>query len=580
AIARLWPLVLSAWAGAYLAVLCAAVLTLLNVSPLPGHAPLSLWPLVLVARAHLVSAILLGALVVGVSLATYAAHRMGLVAWRRAFAPYVLERVSRLDPTRYVPRYVAGVYLWRHDANTGVFADEVARARLSAAAKQRPGGAGDVPLGICVYGRPTQGKTRLAWEAMREALPGWTFVRWRHTLRPFDLRALRSKRVVLWLDDLHEFANQNEAVILSDLPRRCAEASIRLVVVATCRDGDGETRACRYLESLLERLTPLRLTNISDEEADQLVAAFAKERVDVSRAAFNRTPGSLLLNLQEYRSERFPRLPDEAKCVLRAIKLLRSAHIFTYPAWRVRRAAIDIFGMPPGAWASAVESVVGAGFVWLPPGRLTRNSELELAAAIYLDAAVPDYLTPNAEPSDDWPWLQESLERRRDGEALLHLGGALGEQRGGVGPFLPTDPYAIKLAAVTCYRGALDVYSRNRTPEEWAVAQANLAAALSRQADVTQGMLRQDLRRQASAAYRAALEIFTQETDPASWALTHYSLADLCQRRASDAVYAGEVEDACVILRQAWRYAERALAFYTERSDSTSYRQVTALRTS
>lgn len=579
AAARLWPLVFWAWVGAYVAALLLSLLALLNVSLLPGHAPLSLWPLVFFAQAHPLAAAILAGIVVSISLAIYAAHRHRLATWRRILAPYALARVSRLDPHRYIPRYVASVYLWRRDATTEVVADEMARAQLRAAAKRRHTTTG-IPLGICVYGRPTQGKTRLVWEAMRDVLPGWTFVRWRHTLRPLDLRALRSRRIVLWLDDLHEFANQNEAVILSDLPRRCAEAGIRLVVVASCRDGEDETRACRYLESLLERLTPIRLTNITGDEADQLVAALTKEGVSVSRAAFNHTPGSLLLDLQEYRTERYPRLPDEARCVLRAMKLLRSARIFTYPAWRVRRTARDVFGLAPAAWESAIQSLLDTGFLTLAPGSTSRSHYLEPAASIYLDAAVPDYLTPNAEPGDDWPWLQESLERRGDGEALLHLGGSLTEQRAGVGPFLPTDPYAIKLAAVTCFRGALDVYSRNTTPEEWAVAQANLAAALSRQAEVTQGMLRQDLRRQASAAYRAALEIFTRENDPASWALTQHSLADLCQRRARDAVYAGEVEDACENLWQAWRYAERALEFYTPRTDAARFRQVTALRAS
>lgn len=579
-VARLWPIVLWGWIGAYVAVLLASLLALLNVPPLLDPTLLSLWPLLLFAQGHPLTAAVICCGVVGGSLAVYAAHRLRLAQWQRMLAPYILARVSRLDPSRYIPRYVAGVYLWRRDVITGAFADEMARARLRAASKRRPAATNDMPLGICVYGRPTQGKTRLVWEALQDVLPNWTFVRWRHTLRPFDLRALRSKRIVVWLDDLHEFANANEAVILSDLPRRCAEAGIRLVVVATCRDGEDETRACRYLESLLERLTPIRLTNITEEEADQLVAAFAKEGVAVSRADFSHTPGSLLLDIQEYRTQRYPRLPEEARCVLRAMKLLRSAHIYTYPAWRVRRTAIDIFGLAPAAWAGAVQSLVDAGFLRVVRGPTSRSSFLEAAASMYLDAAVPDYLTPNADPGNDWPWLQESLERRGDGEALLHLGGALSEQRASVGPFLPTDPYAIKLAAVTCFRGALDLYSRNHTPEEWAVAQANLAAALSRQAELTQGMLRLDLRRQASAAYRAALEIFTKENDPASWALTQYSLADLCQRRAKDAVYAGEVEDACSNLRQAWRYAERALEFYTPHGDPAHYRQVAALRSS
>lgn len=576
--AYLWPFVRWIWVSVFLGTLALALLDALNLPLLPGHAPISLWPVIQLAQTHPATTATIGGIVIGASLAVFVAHRLRLASWRRVLAPYVLARVRRLDPNRYIPRYTASVYLWRRAADTGEFVDEIARKALQITAKRRASAAMDVPLGICVYGRPAQGKTRLAWEAMRAVLPSWTFVRWRHTLRPFDLRELRNRRIVLWLDDLHEFANHSEAVILNDLPRRCAEAGIRLVIVATCRDGEDEVRACRYLESLLAWLTAIRLDNITQEEANQLAAALTKAGVSIVRETQTHTPGSLLLSLHEYRNIRYPRLPEEAKCVLRAMKMLRSARIFSYPDWRVRVAASDIFGLAPAAWDRAVQTLVQTGFLTLAPASTRDTHQLEPSATIYLDSAVPDYLTPNAEPSDDWPWLQDILEHQGDGEALLYLGGAYTEQRASVGPFLPTDPYANKLAAVACFRGALDLYSRKSAPDEWAVAQANLAAALSRQAELTQGMLRQDLRRQAAAAYRAALEVFTKESDPAEWALTEYSLAELHQYRAKDAVYAGEVENACSNLWQAWRYVERALEFYTPSADPARYRQVITLR--
>src|SRR5579859_6433992 len=74
---------------------------------------------------------------------------------------------SHLDGNRYIPRYVAQVYLQRHDAITDADADTAAEEALRHAVATNGAGA----LGICVFGRPALGKTRLAWEAMQGVLP-------------------------------------------------------------------------------------------------------------------------------------------------------------------------------------------------------------------------------------------------------------------------------------------------------------------------------------------------------------------------------------------------------------------------
>lgn len=574
-LARVWIVLRWLWGG-LLALVCGAlVVTALLPGAHLGDVPLR-FRSVSLGSAHEAVAVLWVAAIL--SLCAFAAYRATRAAHARVLAPYVLRPVRRLSPSAYIPRYVDGVYLCRDDAATGRSADDAARAALYTAAAHRPGRSHRWTLGVCVYGRPTQGKTRLAWEAMRSALPGWTLLRWRHTLEPVDLSGLRGRSVALWLDDLHEYANANEAVTVNDLPARLAAAGARVVVVATCRDGEDETRACKYLESLIERLTPIRLTNIGESEADQLVAALAKRGVSVPRESFSQTPGSLLLDVQGMRTQRYPALTGDAQQVLCALKLLRSARIYTYPSERVRAVAIDVFGLPPAGWRPAVEGLMGAGFLrWsIAPG--TGERLLEPVAAVYIDTVVPEYLNANAESGDDWPWLQECLERYGDGEALLALGNAYAELRPGVGPFLPSDPATTRLQSAMCFRAALDVFSRGDAPYCWAVTQANLAAALTRLAEMAQGIQRTDLRRQASAAYRAALEIFTRDNDPASWALTQFSLADLFYRRAADSVYLGDTADAREYLGQAWRAVGCALTVYTRTDDPAHHREVTALR--
>lgn len=515
-----------------------------------------------------------------VSLCAFAAYRAELADRRRALTPYVLRPVRRANPSAYIPHHVKGVYLNRTDATTGKSADDAALAALYTAAAHRRGKSHRWTLGICVFGRPTQGKTRLAWEAMRTALSDWTLLRWRHTLEPPNLAPLRGKRIALWLDDLHEYANPNEAVVLHDVMTWLEASGARVVVVATCRDGEEEIRACKYLESLVGRLTPIRLTNITDEAADQLVAALTKVGAPAPRESFAQTPGSILLDVQGMRTRAYPALPESAQQVLRALKLLRSARIFTYPAERVRATALDVFGMAPAAWPDAVEALRHAGFVRCERAKRAGECPIVPVASAYLDVIVPEYVNANAELSDDWPWLQESLERRGDGEALLALGNAYAEQQPGLGPFLPSDPATTRLESAMCFRAALDVFRRGVAPYVWAVTQANLAASLSRLAELSHGIQRTDLRRQSATAYRAALEIFTRETTPASWALTRCSLAELYHRRAADAVYLGQTADACDYLRQAWRHARSALMVYSREDDPAHHRQVTRLRAS
>ena len=262
---------------------------------------------------------------------------------------YILKRVHHLSPNDYIFQYVKQIYVSRE-------ADATAREILHKVTTDDA--SSQKPLGICIVGRPTQGKTRLAWEVMQAELASWTFVMWPHDPQvPFDFTSQRGKNVVLWLDDIHKFANANKAPALNDLPRQFANAGINLVVVATCRDGSDEVQAHKYLGDLLEHLTELHLMDISEQEATELLSQLEQHKtslqqkgVDAQLAQFDGTPGSLLLGVRRMREQRYPRLPEHAKQVLRAMKLLYSVEIYTYPASRVRLTAADVFGFNQQNW--------------------------------------------------------------------------------------------------------------------------------------------------------------------------------------------------------------------------------------
>lgn len=560
--ARLWPALRVLW---LLAVPLAVVLAL--VLALRGALSLAAFALVPAGLA-------LGALVLLSWYAALAHAALRIRRRRRQAAVYGLERVRRVRGDRMVPRYSPAVYLPRRDASAGDDADFRSCAALRAAARRSPR-LPLAPLGVCVYGRAGQGKTRLAWEVVRALFAGWTLLRWPHDpARELDPRALRGERVVLWLDNLHEFATPAIAATLNDLPRRFAALGIPLVIVATCRDGHDQARARAHFASLLDRLAAVRLADLTPSEADQLATALEKADLPANRDEFSGTPGSVVLGPRRLRREVFPLLSEPARLVLNTLTLLRSARIYAYPVWRVRVCAVDLFDLPPAVWHAARDELVAAGYV-CPAD--SADAPLAAVSDLYLDASVPGYLRRNAEPSDDWPYLFESLERHRDLYALSALGNTLAELFRGVDLFMASSPRHEKELGVLCCRAAIEVSDEVEQPRAWALAQMDLGRALADRAEVADRLLRVDFRRQAMAAYRLAAAILTPRTAPAHWALVQLRQAAIARQRGADALYGGDVRTACAQLTEARRYALAALSFYTPLTDPTGRREARAL---
>lgn len=108
------------------------------------------------------------------------------------------------------------------------------------------------------------------------------------------------------------------------------------------------------------------------------------------------------------------------------------------------------------------------------------------------------------------------------GKALSNLGGALqtqGTRTAGA------ECTALLEQAVTAYRAALEVRTRETHPEQWAMTQNNLANALEIQGSRTAGPEAAALLAQAVIACRAAQEVRKRETHPVDWALTQNNLA-------------------------------------------------------
>lgn len=78
--------------------------------------------------------------------------------------------------------------------------------------------------------------------------------------------------------------------------------------------------------------------------------------------------------------------------------------------------------------------------------------------------------------------------------------------------------------SVTAFRAALEVYTRDAKPVEWAITQNNLGSVLRVQGSRLGGEAGQILLGEAVTAYRAALEVHTRNAMPVDWAMTQNNL--------------------------------------------------------
>jgi tetratricopeptide (TPR) repeat protein len=79
--------------------------------------------------------------------------------------------------------------------------------------------------------------------------------------------------------------------------------------------------------------------------------------------------------------------------------------------------------------------------------------------------------------------------------------------------------------AVTAYRQALLVFTREQRPQMWAMTKHNLGSALQEKATRSQGPDANRLFEEAVSAYQEALLIWTREQRPQQWAMAQNNLA-------------------------------------------------------
>jgi tetratricopeptide (TPR) repeat protein len=404
-------------------------------------------------------------------------------------------------PAVYIPRHLTG----------GGDADAKAREALHASATRPNPSAFMGQVGLCVVGKELLGKTRLAWKALQDehdTLGQWLFVRWpddapQGNELPELLASLQQHhaKVVLWLDDLSRYKDERSSALVAYLPGELANRRIPFIIIATLPDEGVVAEAGFSFHGLLDHLTLVHPAKLTMDEARALVAELTKGGDTVTLDEhFDGTPGSIVLAVARMRDEVYPRLSQEAKDILRTMKLLRSAGMRAYPLELVLRTSTKLFLPSHKDWTRDLEALRSAGFL---REQVKDNGQvvlLEPSADIYLDVVVPDYSGPTP-PVEEWNRLLGILTSAQDAPALVQLGNgfrALGDDE----------------SAETCYRRALDHLTRDATGQDWAIAQFGLGDILSRRAEAADRGQRRKILEDAEGAFKNVLQVVTDNDDP------------------------------------------------------------------
>ncbi len=456
-------------------------------------------------------------------LLAYLGHRARGRVLPPSLRAYHVGRVSRILPQDFLKNFHPFYLPRRLDRSTASQlasalgapgeADAATRGALQAARRRSLGRGSADPVGVCVYGRDMLGTTRLAWEAMKAELGSSTFMVWPESapVGTWDqlLRILQRRRakVVVWLDDLGKYANSPGLIpYINTLPGWIEAYGIPFLIIATCHEQQEVGPLHQHFAPLLQRLAPITPAPISLEEARSLAAALARSgrEIEFDERAFDGLPGSIVFGVSRMRDEVYPNLGQAAQLVLKTVKLLRSAGISPYTEQRVTIVARDVFGLNLDQIPAAIEAVQRAGF--LQAGSPTAEGQPTLAPGVevYLDVAVPDYPHP-VDAASDWPLLQGSLERIRDGRALARLGDTFRERQ----------DYA---HAEKCYEVALPTFRRDAAPLERASLQYGLGLVLIQHASqVEEPEARARLLERAQDNLNSVLRVVNQQNDPVMW---------------------------------------------------------------
>ena len=356
---------------------------------------------------------------------------------------------------------------------------------------------------ILILGPPLIGKTRGAYEAIKGLNKPATILKPRHTeinpdnfFIPVLLSSWRDK--VLLLDDLQRFVElQNFEILLNKALEK------QITILATCRSG-GEYEKVKH--KLLEKNIDtqnifggnvVELQRINEEVGKKIARKLEKDWEEVK---FNGTVGSILMELSEMQ-KRFSNCNDNEKTIMYTLRKLYLCGIyeedlvFKLEHLRILAEQVELTG-EKYRWSGWLNDLESKELIILKKDDRIQVEE------IYLD----DIVKPANEVSPLKLYEQVLHLFSTKPEALIKLGNKVYAE----GLYILDIKTFMKIA-IAAYEKALESYTFDGFPIQYAATHYNLGTAFRTLADVEN---KRENCKKAITAYQEALNVFNEEEFP------------------------------------------------------------------
>src|SRR6266567_1320183 len=356
--------------------------------------------------------------------------------------------------------------------------------------------------GVVFVGRIDAGKTRLAYEVMRATLHRWYALIWpSYQLEVHEDVLLRchGRKVVLFLDDLQRFAEQNMGERVVDTIGRLRDICTQFFVIATMRTEDEEV-VLREMGPFLRELTTIEIPDVSDYEKHWIIDRMKERNVPTYPQDFNGTFGSLIQGLVKHQQVYRRQLTLSQQTILKSIKLLDTGYIFPFSEQRVRVICQGLFevSLSESSWRADINVLCKHDFVC--PRSSPKGTELSIQLKpIIFRHLVVDYPEIDRGEADDL---------RRVREIFLNLPEPDEEGIRAIEIRLSADQREQEVQ-----RLQHEVFVDQERSIEWAELQYKLGAAFL----VRVRGDREENIEHAVAALQASLEVFTRQGHAHEW---------------------------------------------------------------
>jgi len=381
---------------------------------------------------------------------------------------------------------------------------------------QRPeddliGGSLNKKENVLIIGPPLSGKSRAAYQALMNLskphdviIPKCTDINRGNFLFPKHLKFWRP-RIILF-DDLHRLVEQQNFEHLFEVAREN-----NVIIIATCRSGMEHKKVkIKMLDKNMDLETifanSIELKRVSADAGKKIASEVG---INWGEVRFDGTVGSIFMSLKEM-ERRFDQCTDVEKTILRAIKNLYICGIYeetqVFPLnWIRTLANKDGLEGKDFEWSSWLQNLESKELLALVKDKVQ-------AEEVYLEYLVK----PKSEMSILDIFEQTLVAFSKVPDALLRLGNkayAIGKVELEKAEYMKT--------AIAAYKEAMNIYTLERFPMDYAMIQNNLGNAYGTLAEVEATA---ENCKKAITAFEEALKVYTLDRLPMEYAMTQNNL--------------------------------------------------------